>query len=550
MADDNEIINILKNANPRELMDMCRENHAYSRVCRENKATIFQHVLDKYNVNYVRANSLIYLQSFDSVEEEEIYYDHHRFKRPDGTYKFGEIFEKYYRWYVKDHIVIGENIEHVPSLPNVRYFTLKNNRELREISGDFASLVHLKCYDSVVQRIRGNFPNLTVLECQSSHIQEIPQMPSLTRLNISETPIRELNLSSSQQLRTLDARNMYHLRRLVLNSSVYLNLDMVYNDDGSSPNVIYRTSNSRAQLPSGQSQPTTQSQPTYSRPSTQSQSTYSRQSQPSDYWRLREAESDYSSDSESDYSGESDSEPEYSRTESMYSSQSQPSSQSRSTSSTIPEEDQYDYQNKRPTPVTHVSGVQDCVNPNLISLEDYTNEDDPVIIYTLNSQGEFNKAICLTKQEMTTYLSVMLGDSFPENILAIYEMTHTPTKRVLIKLPINNMLLTMGSVMKMMNSRNRTWYAMPLYGGKRRRVGSISGVFGRFGQIPGEVIYKLYTRDQINARTEAREEAEDYPSTNMNNNDINRYLRDIISSILSQGQSRYQEFESDDSSWF
>ena len=44
------------------------------------------------------------------------------------------------------------------------------------------------------------------------------------------------------------------------------------------------------------------------------------------------------------------------------------------------------------------------------------------------------------------------------------------------------------------------WYALPLYGGKRRRIGNISELYAQsmnHGQIPGYIVYKLFTKDEI-----------------------------------------------------
>lgn len=65
-----------------------------------------------------------------------------------------------------------------------------------------------------------------------------------------------------------------------------------------------------------------------------------------------------------------------------------------------------------------------------------------------------------------------------------------------------------------MNSNSQSWYALPIYGNKRRRVGNLKGLFAasmNHGQIPGMIIRKLYTKEEIISNIEVKEDEDDYP---------------------------------------
>ena len=168
--------------------------------------------------------------------------------------------------------------------------------------------------------------------------------------------------------------------------------------------------------------------------------------------------------------------------------------------------------------------VKSCVNTNLITLDDYTEEDDPIIMYTPNSKMKFEKAICSTKEELVAYFEAFRDSSVPDNIMSIYTTPRDfnvagyggkPTGRIVVKLPVNNIYITLGSMKRMLTeSSARTWYALPLFGGKRRRVGNLKGLFGssmNHGQIQGFVIYKVYSKEEIDNKVEVKETQTDYP---------------------------------------
>jgi hypothetical protein len=152
------------------------------------------------------------------------------------------------------------------------------------------------------------------------------------------------------------------------------------------------------------------------------------------------------------------------------------------------------------------------------------------MIYMQNTKGKFEKATCVTMDELINYFKAFIGTSLPDNIMCIYttpkiknETGHggKPTGKIVVKLPANNIYITMGSMERIIKNReNKYWYAIPLFGGKRRRVGNLKGLFGasmNHGQIPGYIIYKVYTEDEIKKGVVVKEDYNDYPKFVLDN---------------------------------
>lgn len=167
--------------------------------------------------------------------------------------------------------------------------------------------------------------------------------------------------------------------------------------------------------------------------------------------------------------------------------------------------------------------VDSCMNENLITLESYTEDDEPILIYVPNSQNLFDKSVCSTKEELVQYFRTFEDSLTPDNIMSIYSRGDNdvsghgsePTGKIVVKLPVNNIYVTFGSMQRVLQSNsNKTYYALSLFGSKRRRIGNLKGLFGasmNHGQIPGMTIFKLYTRDEIMQGVQAKEDDTDYP---------------------------------------
>lgn len=161
--------------------------------------------------------------------------------------------------------------------------------------------------------------------------------------------------------------------------------------------------------------------------------------------------------------------------------------------------------------------------------EDFEKLDLFNIRFVSSSGKSFQTdAPCLSRQELIQYLSTDIGVFPPTNIMSVYTsprdpspdnllsgFTSKPTKRYIVRLPHINYYVTLGSIHRVLALPDKHWFALPLFGGKRRRVGNIFGYFGasmNHGQLSGDVIYKLYTLDEIkNSTITIKENLDDYP---------------------------------------
>lgn len=174
-----------------------------------------------------------------------------------------------------------------------------------------------------------------------------------------------------------------------------------------------------------------------------------------------------------------------------------------------------------------------CSNGDVSSItyleyQDFEKLDLFNIRFTSSDGKSFqNEAQCISRQELLEWLSSDINTLPPSNIMSIYTspkdmspsnldtgFTAKPTKRYVVRLPPTNFYVTLGSVHRLLSSPDRHWFALPLFGGKRRRVGNIFGYYGssmNHGQVPGEVIYKLYTLDDLKSTLTVSENIDDYP---------------------------------------
>jgi hypothetical protein len=174
--------------------------------------------------------------------------------------------------------------------------------------------------------------------------------------------------------------------------------------------------------------------------------------------------------------------------------------------------------------------LDNCLNESPITLTNYEDTDlsDLFIIHMLNQEGKFIKGSCLRRDEMRNILSSDLGN-YPNYVMSIYTtpsskykddlltgLTGKPTGKIIIRMPTNQIYITFGSMKRVLTNPTIKWYALPLYGGKRRRVGNIAGMYGssmNHGQVPGFQIYKLFTEAEIKTNMSVREDSTDFPHT-------------------------------------
>ena len=152
-----------------------------------------------------------------------------------------------------------------------------------------------------------------------------------------------------------------------------------------------------------------------------------------------------------------------------------------------------------------------CSNPSVLTLEDYPENDPSVIkIYTYKKEGKFSPASCFDKEELDHHInSDFSSNSSPINLQCIYTTPRDhnfsgiggkPTSRFVYKLPVNNMFISIGSFFKILKNKETEWFAIPLFSGKRKRVGNVAGWFGssmNHGQIPGFLVYTLYSKKDL-----------------------------------------------------
>jgi hypothetical protein len=169
-----------------------------------------------------------------------------------------------------------------------------------------------------------------------------------------------------------------------------------------------------------------------------------------------------------------------------------------------------------------------------ITLENYDQKDaqDVVAINVYNTTtGKFGRGQCVLKSELKSLLKSDIGEDRPSYFFSLYTKRNnssslsgdserglgtSPNDKLVVQLNAANVsiFVTLRSVFKLFQTQSRDWYALPLFGGKRRRVGNIEGnlmlVGAHHGQIPGYVIYKLYTKDEFQQGITAEVEEKDF----------------------------------------
>lgn len=169
-----------------------------------------------------------------------------------------------------------------------------------------------------------------------------------------------------------------------------------------------------------------------------------------------------------------------------------------------------------------------CANDiDYVTMETLTHDllmnDDLFVIKTLTSDNKFKKGVCELKSQLIETLvnnrntANYKNNIPPQNIKCIWnrKTNITPSDEYLLngrccqstsmfvfKLTLN-MHITMQSLIDILSSENQVWYAVPIFGNKRKRVGNVFNnpyiISADHGQIPGKIIYKLFTKEQIKA---------------------------------------------------
>lgn len=123
--------------------------------------------------------------------------------------------------------------------------------------------------------------------------------------------------------------------------------------------------------------------------------------------------------------------------------------------------------------------------------------------------------------------------------------------KLFIKLPPNNTLITLKSYLRIQEEIDtKEWYALPLFNNSKILVGNLLGITTEIsishGQSPGSIIYKLYTKSEIeNEQLSVVEDDDEYDTINVkitpdlydkrlvsDDNQTTEYIRKRIKSIL------------------
>lgn len=156
----------------------------------------------------------------------------------------------------------------------------------------------------------------------------------------------------------------------------------------------------------------------------------------------------------------------------------------------------------------------------------YTQEQwsDLVSIKQLDSKGKFKLSQCISikyfkeslKRDLITSSERFNRMNF-QTIFSIYKLKNKnlpetdlrrglgtrPTKMLLflLNLPSVSIYIDLESAYKLVHNKTKELYALPLFGGLRRRVGNLKGslmeISTNHGQIDGYKIYRLLTKSEI-----------------------------------------------------
>ena len=165
----------------------------------------------------------------------------------------------------------------------------------------------------------------------------------------------------------------------------------------------------------------------------------------------------------------------------------------------------------------------ECKNQNFITLDDYTNDDPGLFsikVFDLKHQS-FGTGTCITKEEIKQWTEnennvMSLYSKPPKEFLNDASGKGTkPLDKQVFLLPNNNIYVTWKSIDKLMNETNfpAKYYAIPLFEGKRRRIGNMDRNFGvsrNHGQLDGSVIYKLYSKAELKNITVIKEDIDEF----------------------------------------
>jgi hypothetical protein len=212
-----------------------------------------------------------------------------------------------------------------------------------------------------------------------------------------------------------------------------------------------------------------------------------------------------------------------------------------------------------------------------ITLEEMSNNDaeNSFVIFMKKRDGEWKrKNSCLRRDDLYNSISSdrftfiirqqdAYGYKIPSSCLANWIKKPDSTGidlagrggnagyKLFIKLPPNNILITLKSYLRIQKEIDtKEWYALPLFNNSKILVGNLLGITTEIsishGQSPGSIIYKLYTKSEIeNEQLSVVEDEDEYDTINVkitrdqhdkllisDDNQTTEYIRKRIKSIL------------------
>jgi hypothetical protein len=180
---------------------------------------------------------------------------------------------------------------------------------------------------------------------------------------------------------------------------------------------------------------------------------------------------------------------------------------------------------------------QMCPDPSVVTLENYTKDDlrELFVIKLQTSSGKFkDTGSCMTKTELREALMVdrpkimqlQKGNEDPPGLFMsvaippkdnnVVGRGYKPTAKIVVKLNLASasIFVTLGSIKRILTENNKVWYAVKMYGGKRRRIGNLSGmaliIGANHAQVPGFYVYKLVTASELKKGVNTNEELSDF----------------------------------------
>lgn len=187
----------------------------------------------------------------------------------------------------------------------------------------------------------------------------------------------------------------------------------------------------------------------------------------------------------------------------------------------------------------------ECSNINIETLDPFGDDTLPELItikvYNQNKKS-FGSGLCLTFSQFERFRND------PDNWNSVYSKpkgsttdstggeTTVPLNKLVLKLPINNIYISAKSCRKIQdfdkaNNFPIVLYALPLFEGRRRRIGNVVGMIGasmNHGQVPGSIIYKIFTKSEMKLLKSVETDTDEF---NIDSDDLKKLKESVSANI-------------------